>query len=360
MRDLTPSGENFLKALLVEASSINASDIHLAEGRRQFFRVGKELIECRVFLDEEERQATEKVLDFLVNYLKEELPELYREFQERREIDFSFSFEECRIRVHLGFFEEKRRRYATLRKLPSFTHGMRGLMIPEEFARRVPNLEHGLVLISGRTRMGKTTTAVSLLNEIISRNRKKAITFEDPYEFELESGKGMVIQKSKHRDFHSFSDAIRRALRDDPDIIFVGEVRDRETAEAVLEVAETGHLTITTLHARSAANTLERFISFFKEEERKFRLFQLSSVLEVVLYQVLVPSITGRNMLLATELMFASEPIRALIKQGNFGQLINYIDTPPNHSLRSSLKRMVKEELISEDIFKFLLRTGAG
>ncbi len=358
MNGLNPSGEDLLRSLLVEAASMNASDIHLAEGMKQFFRVGRNLVECRVFSEEEEEKATKEILRFFINYLQNNFPQLYRELEERKEVDFSISVDDDRLRVHLGYFEETKHLHATLRRLPSFSHGMRGLMIPEAFVERVPHLEHGLVLISGRTRMGKTTTAVSLLHEIISRKKKKAITFEDPSEFKITPSKGVVIQKSRYRDFLSFPEAIRRALRDDPDIIFVGEVRDRETAEAVLEVAETGHLTITTVHAISAINTIERFISFFPEEERNFRLMQLSSVLEVVLYQVLLPSVSPRNMVLATELLFVNGAVRALIKQGRFVQIVNYLDTPPNHSLRTSLKALLAEELISDEVYKFTLRAG--
>jgi len=240
-------------------------------------------------------------------------------FEEDLEIDFSFGVKGI-ARFRANFFNQRGAVGAVFRSIPFEILSFEQLGLPE-VVRELCDKPRGLVLVTGPTGSGKSTTLATMLDLINQKRHEHIVTIEDPIEF-LHSHKGCLVnQREVHTDTHSFSNALRAALREDPDVVLIGEMRDLETIESALRIAETGHLTFATLHTNSAASTINRIIDVFPAHQQSQVRTQLSLVLEGILCQSLLPRGDGRGRALALEVLVPNSAIRNLIREDKIHQI---------------------------------------
>ncbi len=240
-------------------------------------------------------------------------------FEETLELDFSFGIRGlCRFRGNL--FRQKGGVAAAFRRVPFAPKSLSELGLPP-VAGELTKLPRGLVLVTGPTGSGKSTTIASMLDKINRERRQHIVTLEDPIEFVHEHAGCVVNQREVHSDTHSFSEALRHILRQDPDIVLIGEMRDLETISAALTLAETGHLVLSTLHTNSAVQTINRIIDIFPERQQPQVRAQLSLTLQGVISQQLIPRLDERGIVLALEVMIPNPAIRNLIREAKIHQV---------------------------------------
>ncbi len=294
----------------------NASDIHILVGIPVMVRVDGKLIEVPNSQAVTAEKAGQLIFSFMPEHLKSA-------FQQKREVDFSFGYKAMRFRVNVYF--EKGSIAASLRLIPKEIRNIEDLGLPpilEKFTEH----NQGFVIITGPTGSGKSTTLAALINRINSTQKKHIVTIEDPIEYVFEHQQSVISQREVGSDTNSFARALRSALREDPDVVLVGEMRDMETVDAALTLAETGHLVFTTLHTNSAAETADRIISIFPPHLQQQFSSQLASVLLGVVSQRLIPKVGGGRVL-AAEIMLVNSAIRSLIREGKNYQIPNVIQT---------------------------------
>jgi twitching motility protein PilT len=327
-----------------------ASDLHLQVGQPPCLRIHGELS----FITGENPLTEEEVEGLLFSLLQPEQKEL---LINNKEIDFSFELAgKGRFRVNV--YHQKGTLAGALRFVPLKIREIDELGLPKichEFAR----LRQGFVLVTGPTGHGKSTTLAAIIKKILAERSCNVITIEDPIEFVFDSRRALVSQRELGLDTHSWTAALRSALREDPDVVLIGEMRDYDTVAAALTIAETGHLVFSTLHTNSAAQTVDRIIDAFPEEGKSQVRMQLATCLEAVLSQRLVPQ-TGGGRTLAYEVMVASPAVRTAIREGKTHMLDNIMQTSGSlgmSTLESSLVRLVQEGKISlESARLFALR----
>jgi twitching motility protein PilT len=248
-----------------------------------------------------------------------------KKFEERCELDASFPIQN-RGRVRLNVFRQRGSISAALRFIPQDTYTFEELHL-SKIVYEVVNLQKGLVLVTGATGSGKTTTLASMINYINERRRGHIVTIEDPIEY-LHSHKNCIVnQREVGSDTDSFSNALKYVLRQDPDIILVGEMRDLETIAAAITLAETGHLVLATLHTMDAGSSINRMIDVFPGNQQGQIRSQLSLVLKAVMSQQLLPHASGRGMVLASEIMIVNDSIKNIIREMKTEQLYSVIQT---------------------------------
>lgn len=246
------------------------------------------------------------------------------EFEEKLEIDFSFELPQIgRFRVNA--FNQARGCSAVFRTIPVEIPSLEQLNCPEIF-EQIANYERGLVLVTGPTGSGKSTTLAAMVDYINQNHNKHILTIEDPIEFVHPDKKCLINQREVHRDTHSFKAALRSALREDPDVILVGELRDQETISLALTAAETGHLVFGTLHTSSAAKTIDRIIDVFPGSDKAMVRSMLSESLRAVIAQKLLKR-TGGGRVACHEIMIANPAIRNLIREDKVAQMYSIIQT---------------------------------
>lgn len=329
-----------INKLLQETIERKASDLHLVVGTPPCVRVHGEL----VFLSNEPILSKESTSELITSIMSEEQKGL---LSNNKEIDFSFEVAgQGRFRVNAYF--QKGSLAASLRFVPAVIKSLEDLSLPKicsEFAK----LKQGFILVTGPTGHGKSTTLAAIINEILKTRQVNIITVEDPVEFVFKSDKSLVSQRELHQDTHSWSAALRSVLREDPDVVLIGEMRDYDTISAALTIAETGHLVFSTLHTNSASQTIERIVDAFPEEGKNQVRVQLSTALEAVFSQRLVPMISGGRTV-AHEIMVATPAVKTAIRDGKTHMLDNIIQTSASlgmANLESSLVRLVNEGKIS-------------
>ena len=247
-----------------------------------------------------------------------------KDFEEFLETDFSFEVPGV-ARFRVNAFNQNRGAGAVFRTIPSKVLTMEDLGMGEVF-RKITDVPRGLVLVTGPTGSGKSTTLAAMLDYLNSTKYHHILTIEDPIEFVHESKKCLVNQREVHRDTHGFAEALRSALREDPDIILVGEMRDLETIRLALTAAETGHLVFGTLHTTSAAKTIDRVVDVFPAEEKSMVRSMLSESLQSVISQTLLKK-TGGGRVAAHEIMIGTPAIRNLIREDKVAQMYSAIQT---------------------------------
>ena len=350
-----------IRELLESAIERRASDLHLLNGLPPTIRIDGEL----VFLLEE--VLTSKSIEEMVFSLTSQ--EQREMILTNRELDFSLSFgDKARLRVNVYF--QKGTLAAEFRFIPLLISGIEELNLPEichEFAR----LRQGFILVTGPTGHGKSTTLAAILDEINQNRACHILTIEDPIEFVFSPRKAIISQREVHTDTHSWEIAFRSALREDPDVVLAGEMRDLETISAALTMAETGHLIFSSLHTNSAAQTVDRIIDVFPEHSKNQVRMQLAATLKGVISQRLLPALpAGRPALPsqgqssgripAIEIMLASPAIQTAIREGKTHMIDNIIQTSAELgmiSLESYLAQLVKKGRISLEIAReFSLR----
>jgi twitching motility protein PilT len=265
--------------------------------------------------------------------------------------DFGFGFERHRFRVNV--FRAEGDWAAVLRRIPEQIPTLEDIEAPEVFAR-FARLPRGLVLVTGPTGSGKTTTLAAMINLInLERSDVHILTLEDPIEFKHRRERAVITQRELGSDYLSFAAGLRAALREDPDIIMVGEMRDPETMEAALTAAETGHLVLSTVHTVGAKDAVDRIISTFPQDQQENVRAQLGSILRGVISQVLLPRASGKGRVAAFEIMVGTTAVGHLIRENNTHQIPGILQTQAHEgmcTLDHSLFERYKQELISREV----------
>lgn len=320
-----------IEVLLEEVIKKKGSDLHLQVGLPPMLRVdgslvavtsaeilNEEAVEALVFaiLDEDQKQIL----------LKD------------KEFDFSFAFGDLgRFRVNA--FHERGNIAAALRLIPNELLGIEQLGLPP-IVSKFSDYPRGLVLITGPTGSGKSTTLAAVVDKINTERAAHIVTIEDPIEFTHKSKKSVVVQREVHYDTYSFSAALRSSLRQDPDVVLIGEMRDLETISAAITIAETGHLVLATLHTNSASQSIDRMVDVFPPHQQPQIRTQLSNILMSICSQRLVPAIGGGRQV-ASEILVATPAVRNIIREGKTHQLDAIIQTGGEFGMQSMDKTLV-------------------
>jgi twitching motility protein PilT len=320
-----------IEVLLEEVLKRKASDLHLQVGLPPILRVdgalkpvsgaevlNEETVESLIFaiLDDDQKQIL----------LKD------------KEFDFSFAFGDLgRFRVNA--FHERGNLAAALRLIPNEILSIEQLGLPQ-ITNKFAEYPRGLVLITGPTGSGKSTTLAALINKINHDRAEHIVTIEDPIEFTHKSIKSVIVQREVHYDTFSFSAALRSSLREDPDVVLIGEMRDLETIAAAITIAETGHLVFATLHTNSAAQSIDRMIDVFPPHQQPQIRAQLSNILMAICSQRLLPAIGGGR-IASAEILIATPAVRNIIREGKSHQLDAVIQTGAEYGMQSMDKTLV-------------------
>jgi twitching motility protein PilT len=330
--------------LLAFSAKQGASDLHLSSGLPPMIRVDGDV--RRINLPAMDHKQVHALIYDIMNDKQR------KDFEEFLETDFSFEVPGV-ARFRVNAFNQNRGAGAVFRTIPSKVLTMEDLGMGEVF-RKITDVPRGLVLVTGPTGSGKSTTLAAMLDYLNNTKYHHILTIEDPIEFVHESKKCLVNQREVHRDTLGFSEALRSALREDPYIILVGEMRDLETIRLALTAAETGHLVFDTLHTTSAAKTIDRVVDVFPAEEKSMVRSMLSESLQAVISQTLLKKVGGGRVA-AHEIMIGTPAIRNLIREDKVAQMYSSIQTGGSlgmQTLDSCLKGLLAKGLISRDSAK--------
>lgn len=335
--------------LLTLAIRRGASDLHLSAGMPPALRIDGdvEVLDHPVL----EHQAVTRMIHSLMTDSQRQ------NYETDKETDFSIEREGL-ARFRVNAFHQYRGAAAVLRTVPAGVLTMDQLGMGEIF-EQIASFPRGLVVVTGPTGSGKSTTLAAMLDYINETRREHVLTIEDPIEFVHESKKCLINQREVHRDTHSFAQALRSALREDPDIILVGELRDLETIRLALTAAETGHLVFATLHTSSAAKTIDRIIDVFPAGEKSVVRSILSESLQAVVSQVLLRR-AGGGRVAAFEIMLGTPAIRNLIREDKVAQMYSVIQTGANMGMRTldqHLRELVAQGIIAPDVARTKARS---
>ncbi len=329
-----------LNDLLLATAKQNASDLHLAVGRRPTIRVDSVLIP----LAQESILTKDEAEGLIFALLKEDQKKI---FLEKKQVDFSFNYEDkARFRVNVYF--QRGFMAAALRLIPAQIRTLEELNMPP-LMHDFTKLNQGFVIIVGPAGHGKSTTLAALLDEVNHKRNDHIITVEDPIEYIFSQDCCIISQREVGADTLSFNDALRAVLRQDPDVIMIGEMRDPETIATAMTAAETGHLVFSTLHTNSAAQTVDRIIDSFPPNQQGQIISQLASTLVGIVSERLIPRVGGGRVP-ATEIMLMNPAIRNLIREKKIYQIDLVIETNVQEgmmSLNRSLVNLVKRKEIS-------------
>jgi len=321
----------------------NASDLHLSVGYPPILRIHGELMPVPG-----EEVIADAEMDMLISpLLSEEQKNIYKQ---NYELDFSFDFE-TKARFRANIYKQKGHNALALRLIPFVIPNLESLGLPP-IVSKITTLKQGFILVTGPTGHGKSTTLASFIQKINVERAVHVITVEDPIEYVYSKGKSFIEQREMYKDTKSWGNALRAALREDPDVVLVGEMRDLETMTAAMTIAETGHLVFATLHTNSAAQSVDRIIDVFPENQQPQIRLQLASTIEAIISQRLIPTIEpGRT--LASEVLFANTAVRNIIREGKLHLLDNLIETSAESGmqiLERSLSDLVKNGKISTEV----------
>lgn len=322
--------EQAWRVLLGRAAAACASDIHIAPDAPVFFRVNG-VLAPDAEITEKENAPTEREISLLLSsWMTSEQRE---KFRAQGEIDFARDETDFRLRLRVHGFAARGGTALSVRLVPEHIPPLDSLGVPPVF-RQLQSLRSGLVLVSGKTGAGKTTTLAAFLNEISRLRSAHIITLEDPIEYVFPLGKSLISQREIGTHFMSFGGAIRSALREDPDVLLVGELREADAVQAALSAAETGQLVLASLHTRSAAEAVHRIESFFPAVQQQEIRAQLAAVLEAMISQELLPAVSGGRVL-ASEVLVATDAVRHLIRAGKPEQLASCIMSGASYGMQT-------------------------
>lgn len=314
-----------IKKILELCVQYTASDVHVMVGVPPMLRLhGKLLV-----VPDTKAITPAQVEDLITPLLSETQRELVKV---DRELDFSYMLPSgARFRVNVYY--EKGNMAAAMRYIPVEIRTLEQLHLPPIIGQ-LTKLKQGLVLVTGPTGHGKSTTLAAMIKRINQERSEHIITIEDPVEYVHSPAMSIISQRELHSDTHSWGVALKSVLREDPNVVLVGEMRDYETIEAALTIAETGHLVLATLHTNSAAQTIDRIVDVFPEKEQQQIRGQLSLSLEAVIAQRLIPSTDGTRLAIA-EVLIATPAVRSLIRDGKTHMLTNVMQTSTDVGMRT-------------------------
>lgn len=331
---------NQLLQIIIER---DASDLHLLVNSPPTLRVGGDLVIIQNTQVLTAADIETLVFPILSQHQRDTLLEKW-------ELDLGLDFEgKGRFRVNI--YRQRGHWAAAFRFIPPKIRSLDATGLPSVVSK-ITELKQGLVLVTGPTGHGKSTTLAAFTNQINMQRSDHIITIEDPIEFVYPEGRSLISQRELNSDTKSWANALKSSLREDPDVVLIGEMRDLETISAALTIAETGHLVFATLHTNSAAQTVDRIVDVFPPDQQPQIKVQLAAVLEAIISQRLIPTISsGRT--LAAEILFANAALRAIIRDGKTHLIDNLIQTSAeagNMSLEASLVYLIREGKISTDI----------
>ncbi|MFQ6370162.1 type IV pilus twitching motility protein PilT [Shewanella sp. YIC-542] len=327
--------------LLAFSVKHNASDLHLSSGVPPLIRVDGEVRKLNV--PELTHQEVHRLVYDIMNDKQR------KDYEEFLEIDFSFEVPNL-ARFRVNAFNQSRGAAAVFRTIPSDILSLEQLGAPEIF-KKISSYPRGLVLVTGPTGSGKSTTLAAMIDYVNDSRHDHILTIEDPIEFVHKTKQCLINQREVHRHTLSFAAALRSALREDPDVILVGEMRDLETIRLALTAAETGHLVFGTLHTTSAAKTIDRVVDVFPAGEKDMVRAMLSESLQAVISQTLIKKVGGGRVA-AHEIMVGTPAIRNLIREDKIAQMYSAIQTGMAHgmqTLEQSLQQLVARGVITRE-----------
>lgn len=338
-----------INKLLKEVMEIGASDLHITVGISPTARINGDLTEMQY------PKLTPSDTEELCNQV---LTDYHKEiFEEKGEVDLSYTFSGLG-RFRINVYKQRNSMAMAIRAIPTEIPTIGKLGLPEVL-RSLANKRRGIILVTGPTGSGKSTTLAAMINYINMTRKEHIITLEDPIEYLHRHNKSVINQREIGADSRSFANSLRSALRQDPDVILVGEMRDLETISTALTAAETGHLVLATLHTVGAAKTIDRIIDVFPPYQHPQIRVQLSSVLEGIISQQLIQTADRKGRVPALEVMVATPAIRNLIREGKSHQIQSSIQTGAHigmESMDKSLVNLYNRGLISkENLTKFCI-----
>ncbi len=301
-----------IEKILNTAIEKDASDIHLISGIKPCLRIKRELIELSDFDD----LAPEDMFDIYDYFIRGNI-EKDEVFKKEKKLDSSYEFGETRIRVNISIADETP--VVVLRLIKSVLPKYEDLGVPD-IVRRMMKQQQGVILVTGKTNSGKTTTLNALINEVNETQNKKILTLESPVEYKHKCKKSIIVQKEVGvgRDCPDYSTGVKNCLREDCDILIIGEIRDKETMDAAIETAEAGHLVIGTLHTKSCAETIDRIINFYDIRDQQTVKYLIASLLKLVVSQRLLQGRDG-SLVLVPEVMVVDNTIAGVIRKDKLG-----------------------------------------
>ena len=327
--------------LLAFSVKHKASDLHLSAGVSPMIRVDGEV--RKINLPALDHQAVHGLVYDIMNDKQR------KDYEEHLEIDFSFEVPNL-ARFRVNAFNQSRGAGAVFRTIPSDILSLEQLGAPEIF-KKIASFPRGLVLVTGPTGSGKSTTLAAMVDYVNDNRHDHILTIEDPIEFVHQNKQCLINQREVHKHTHGFNAALRSALREDPDVILVGEMRDLETIRLAMTAAETGHLVFGTLHTTSAAKTIDRVVDVFPEGEKSMVRTMLSESLQAVISQTLIKKVGGGRVA-AHEIMMGTPAIRNLIREDKVAQMYSAIQTGMSHGMQTldqCLQNLVNRGLITRE-----------
>ena len=313
-----------LRELLEEMIKLGASDLHLTVGAPPVIRIDGKLVRTK-----HDMLTSEQIKKLAYSMLNEKQK---MKFEQNSELDLSFGIEKM-SRFRCNLFMQRGNVAVALRQIPYEIKSFEELGLPKVCAD-LASLPRGLVLVTGPTGSGKSTTLAAIIDKINKERAVHIITVEDPIEYLHRHQKALINQREVYADTTSFAVALKYALREDPDVVLVGEMRDLETIEAALSISETGHLTFATLHTNSAAESINRIVDAFPSNQQEQMRVSLSFSIQAILSQTLIPKIGGGRCM-AQEIMIATPAIRALIRDDKIHQMYSMIQSGQKYGMKT-------------------------
>ncbi|MFA6636046.1 MAG: type IV pilus twitching motility protein PilT [Candidatus Omnitrophota bacterium] len=332
-----------LKAILSDMLEKNASDLHISAETALHYRIDGGLVEVdsKVLSGEETKELTYGLMT----------DEQIKKFEDKKEIDFSFEIKEFgRYRVNVFF--QRGKVGCAIRLIPFEIMSLEECGLPVEITRKLCMAQRGLVLVTGATGSGKSTTLAAMIDEINRTRNCHIVTVEDPIEFVHKNKKAIIDQRQVIEDTVSFSNALRHVLRQDPDVVLIGEMRDLDSIEQATIIADTGHLVLATLHTSDCMQTINRMVDVFPSHQQKQIRAQLSFALVGIISQQLIPREGGTGRVLASEIMIATPAVRSTIRDGKEHQIYSIIQTSQKFGMRTmnqSLSELVSDGIIARE-----------
>lgn len=332
-----------LEKIFKEAAERKASDIYITTGSKPVVRIAGDLIVLEDYPVFTPEAAESHIFDIMTEAQA-------GEFKQKKDVDFSIEVSNM-VRLRVNIFMQRKGIGGVFRLIPSKIPTIEELGLPEAF-KKIPDLPNGLVLVTGPTGSGKSTTLAALLNDINLKTDAHIITIEDPIEFVYDNVKSVVDQREVNTHTESFQSALRAALREDPDVILVGEMRDVETISLAITAAETGHLVFATLHTSGAAQTIDRIVNVFPGERQNQIRSELAESLRTVIWQKLFKRKDGKGRVAAYEILFVNTAAANLIRENKIHQIASVIETGAEEKMQTmvqSVMSLLAKDLITEE-----------
>lgn len=350
-----------LHRLFATAENFDASDIHLTRGEPAYLRLGGRIVPTK-----DDALGEEDIAEMLKPTMSEAVRARYAD---RGYVDYAYETEvlvhekPCRVRYRMHVYRSRGTMTAALRRIKLTQQTFDQLMLPPVYEKAITLRPKGILIVGGETGSGKSTTLACMLDYINQRRQKHIVTIEDPIEYVLQNRQSKINQRELGEDFHDFPDALRAVVREDPDVILIGELRDSETVRAAIAAAETGHLVLTSLHTATAPEAVHRILYFFPPHEENAVRQNLASTLIAVLNQMLLPSLKeaveqrgAPSRVPATEVLINTPVVREYLRDPDHDQDLAGILTDPksaslssSHDFNASLKHLVEKQIIGRD-----------